>query len=465
MICDNGLPFINKYVDKLNDILKLNNKKLTFRQLCWIKFILLGIIVTNTVCWSKIERFSLGNYSLNAISWMFRHSKIFWNNLLTASVTNLIKLYNITDCVLAIDDTDKSRSKNIKRIGMAHKIKDKKTSGYFMGQNIVKLLLISNGVSLPVGFRLYEPDPNLKKYKLELARLRKKKVPKIYWPKEVRRDSSLYKTKIELAIELLKEFTKNHNSVRINAIIADALYGSNYFVSEAKLISKQVITEVKSTQNIIVNNKTIQLAKFFAQYFGITTNLKLRYNNRLVNYVACKFKLKSHNEKRYVIAVKFDNEDSYRYIIATDMSWQATDIIQTFSLRWLIEVFIQDWKSYEGWGSMAKQPGVDGSIRGIILSLLCDHALLSHDEQIALFKKREPACTVGSLCEKVKIDSLLEFIKTIVNSDSPHELFNQYHIQINQFFKLKQSNKHIRNNNYPPQIYCTKNNMDILKVA
>jgi hypothetical protein len=135
------------------------------------------------VCWSKIERFSLGNYSLNAISWMFRHSKIFWNNLLTASVTNLIKLYNITDCVLAIDDTDKSRSKNIKRIGMAHKIKDKKTSGYFMGQNIVKLLLISNGVSLPVGFRLYEPDPNLKKYKLELARLRKKKVPKIYWPK------------------------------------------------------------------------------------------------------------------------------------------------------------------------------------------------------------------------------------------------------------------------------------------
>jgi hypothetical protein len=26
------------------------------------------------------------------------------------------------------------------------------------------------------------------------------------------------------------------------------------------------------------------------------------------------------------------------------------DIIQAYSLRWLVEVFFEDWKLYEGWG-------------------------------------------------------------------------------------------------------------------
>lgn len=448
MICKDGLSFINDYVDQLNNILKQYNRQLTTSQTLWIKFILLGILVTNSMCWAKMERFSLGDYSLSTISWMFRRSKIFWHYLLASSVTYLITLYKITNCVLVIDDTDKQRSKNITKIGKSHKIKDKKTSGYFMGQNIIKLLLVSDGVTIPVGFMLYEPDPNIKQHKKILANLKKRKVAKKYYPKAPIRNPK-YPTKIDLALQLLKSFASKHSSVKINAIVVDALYNSSRFLHEAKLICKQVITEARSSQNIIVNNKSIQLANFFANYHGKTGTMCLRYNNRLVHYVPSKFKLKAYNEKCYIIPIKFDNEESYRYLIATDMTWQPIDIIKTFSLRWLIEVFIQDWKSYEGWDSMAKQPGVDGSIRGIILSLLCDHALLSHHEQIALLKKREPACTVGSLCERIKLDSLLSFIQTIINSDNPQDMFNQYHTQINQFFKLRQSTKHIRNNNYP----------------
>ena len=47
----------------------------------------------------------------------------------------------------------------------------------------------------------------------------------------------------------------------------------------------------------------------------------------------------------------------------------------TYTLRWLVEVFFEDWKLYEGWAGMAKQPDEEGSFRGVILSLLLDHAL------------------------------------------------------------------------------------------
>jgi hypothetical protein len=35
-------------------------------------------LVTNSVCWARFARASLGTYALAALSWMFRHAKIPW---------------------------------------------------------------------------------------------------------------------------------------------------------------------------------------------------------------------------------------------------------------------------------------------------------------------------------------------------------------------------------------------------
>jgi hypothetical protein len=40
--------------------------------------------------------------------------------------------------------------------------------------------------------------------------------------------------------------------------------------------------------------------------------------------------------------------------------------------------FFEDWKAHGGWNKLTKHQGVDGSTRGVILSLLCDHMLLLH---------------------------------------------------------------------------------------
>src|SRR5580692_3040323 len=132
MIYPESLPFIKDYITSVNKILSNNNvnKKLTMLQEYWLKFVLLGILVTNSICWSRLERFSIDNYKIKALSWMFRQSKISWTKLLSASIKHVLKIYKIHSGVLLIDDSDCNRSKNTTAIAKAHKIKDKKTNGY-----------------------------------------------------------------------------------------------------------------------------------------------------------------------------------------------------------------------------------------------------------------------------------------------------------------------------------------------
>ena len=65
------------------------------------------------------------------------------------------------------------------------------------------------------------------------------------------------------------------------------------------------------------------------------------------------------------------------YLVVTDVTWRTLDILQCYTLRWLVEVVLEDWKLYDGWAGLAKQPDEDGSVRGVTLSLLLDHALLT----------------------------------------------------------------------------------------
>ena len=52
-------------------------------------------------------------------------------------------------------------------------------------------------------------------------------------------------------------------------------------------------------------------------------------------------------------------------VVASDLTWRLTDIAVAYAMRWLVEVFIQDWQSYAWWCQLAKQPGDDGSSKGL----------------------------------------------------------------------------------------------------
>lgn len=417
------LEFVTDFIDNIDQGLKEydSSLKLTRIQKSWLSFCIMSIFLTRTVCWAKFERTSLGTYSMAAISWMFRKSKIPWNMLLVVSTILIIQHFGITCGCLAIDETDKKRSKSIKRIYKAHKIKDKSSGGYVMGQSLVFLVLITPKVTIPVGFDFYMPDPKSKEWKQKDEQLKKVGMPKKNRPAKPEDDINFPKVP-EIGLNLLRQFLQSHPTIKINCVIADALYGTQSFLNEASDIfgGVQVISQIRRNQNIRFRNKVMSVQKYFTSHPGIEQTVIIRGGKKQKVMVgAARLHVCSHNQKRFVIALKYEGEKKYRYIVASDLSWRHLDIVEAYTLRWLIEVFFEDWKASEGWGKLTKHTGKEGSSRGLILSLMVDHCLFFHPDQKASIDNKLTACTVGSLMRQIRIECFLQFIRNIITDKNP----------------------------------------------
>jgi hypothetical protein len=136
-------------------------------------------------------------------------------------------------------------------------------------------------------------------------------------------------------------------------------------------------------------------------------------------------------------------EETYRYLIASDLSWRTLAMVQGHTMRWLVEVFIQDWKSYEGWSQLTKQPGDDGARHSVILSLLVDHSLFLHPDQQRQLKNNLPPYTVGSLRAHVQVECLVDVIGDLVSSDKPQDQLKRFTQALHEVFAFGQSKKHM----------------------
>ncbi|WP_446011694.1 hypothetical protein [Candidatus Electrothrix sp.] len=70
----------------------------------------------NSINWTSFERAGFGGYKKAALSWIFRHGKIFRNHLLIASVKLILRRFDITEDTLVLDELDRARCKRTKRI-------------------------------------------------------------------------------------------------------------------------------------------------------------------------------------------------------------------------------------------------------------------------------------------------------------------------------------------------------------
>jgi len=229
--------------------------------------------------------------------------------------------------------------------------------------------------------------------------------------------------------------------------LADALYGEACFMDKASRIFDgcQVISQLRENQNIEYKGKRRNLKAYFnTTNKGVEVTLRVRGDKVVKATVSsARLKVTAHGKKRLVVALKYEGESDYRYLVATDMTWRTMDIIQAYTLRWLVEVFFEDWKLYEGWGREAKQLDEEGSSRGLVLSLLFDHCLLLHPEQTARIENKLPAYTVGSLQRKSQMDVLLEFIKTVLEHQNPAEKLKELAGLVDDVFQLMPSGKHM----------------------
>jgi hypothetical protein len=447
MIFTQPLPFINEFIEQLDQGLRETapHRHLSTAQRHWLSFCLMGILMANQVCWAAFARVGLRGYSQAALSWMFRHSKLVWPLLLQVSIARILKRYGITEGVLVGDDSDHQRAKVTKRIFKAHKIFDKKTGGWFNGQTVVFLYLVTAKVSLPVGFAFYQPDPALATWKKTDQALKQQGVKKAARPAKPAPNPA-YSSKLELLINLLGEFARHHPHVRVKAILADAFYGSAQWMNRAMALfpQTQVISQLQKTQKVRFRQREMTVAQYFTTYPGVTQTLRIRGGEAVtVTLGSARLYVCAHEQKRFIVALKYPGEDDYRYLVASDLSWRAIDIASAYTLRWLIEVFFEDWKVYEGWGQLAPQWDEEGSSRGLTLSLLLDHALLLHPQQQARLENQHPACTVGSLQQHTRMEALIEVIRGVVDAEHPHQRLEEILTAAKHLFPVRNSTKHM----------------------
>ncbi len=180
--------------------------------------------------------------------------------------------------------------------------------------------------------------------------------------------------------------------------------------------------KIRSNQNIRLGKRAQHVADYFATHPGTPQRIRIRGGEAVMVMVSsARLYVCSHKTKRFVVAIKYENEETYRYLIASDLSWRTLDIVQGHSLRWLVEVFIQDWKSHEGWSQLTTQPGEEGARQSVILSLLVDHSLFVHPDQQDQLKNNLPAYTVWSIRANVQVACLVDVIYDLVSSEDPQD--------------------------------------------
>jgi len=440
--------FVRTYINSISDSLSDMHPeyRMTARQRYWLGFCLTGLLLSNSINWSAYSRLSMGSYKVGGLSWMFRKSSVCFELLLTRSIGHIVGHYDLSEGVIIFDDTDNERSKNAVKIHGLGKQKDKKSGGYFNGQNIMYMLLVTKKVTIPIGFKFYENDPSWLAWKKEDDRLAHKKVKKKYRPKEIARNYDKYPSKLGLSLQLVAEFKASFPNFVVKSVQADCFFGTKDWTSGMMAIypKTQIISQLKGNQIITHQNKTYSLNDYFSTRVGIESKTTVRGAKSVVIYYSSLIaRVRAHEEKRLIIAYKYQGETEYRYVFATDMSWTAHHLIATYSLRWLVEVFIADWKQYEGWAVLSKHIGFEGSKRSLILSLLFDHCLMLHPEQQARIKNNLPAATVGSLRQKAIQVHILQSIKDIIEAPDVKEQLVLFAHNIENIYCLRDSTKHL----------------------
>ena len=308
MVIGKPAPFVSAFVDAVDTAIRRHqpHHAMSVTQRTWLAFCITAVLVTNSICWARFARASLGTYGLAALSWMFRHSKIPWDQLLVASVRVILRHHGITSGSLIVDDTDNPRSKSAKALAYLYKLRDKASGGYLWGQSLVFLVLVTPKISLPVGVVFYQPAPELSAwYKTDKA-LKKQGVPPHQRPRKPAPNPQ-YPTKEQLALRLLASFKAHHRAVRMHAGMADALYGTATFVDGASALFNgvQVLSQSRSNQNMRVGQRHQHVADSFATHPGTPYPIRIRGGAEVVAMVeSARLDVGAHKTKRFLVAIK-----------------------------------------------------------------------------------------------------------------------------------------------------------------
>jgi hypothetical protein len=246
---------------------------------------------------------------------------------------------------------------------------------------------------------------------------------------------------------MLRSFRHYFGSLKITSILADSLFLDKKSRADCARIypDVQFISQLRSTQHVICPRRgSISLKNYFAGLLPRKKTFKLRADlEKTIEYIGQRLFVKSHGRTYHIVAYRYEGEQKYRFLCASNLTWHTDDIITKFAFRWLVEVCIEDLKVFHGCSKGAIQQGDDGARRCMCLSLLLDHFLISHPKQLALHRAHQPLATAGSLQLQLQHEALLSSLREVVESPDPKAVLNDWSEKVGKLIELRPSKKHM----------------------
>lgn len=265
-----------------------------------------------------------------------------------------------------------------------------------MGQTLVFLLLVTEQITVPVGFAFYVPDPvarGLASAGPGAQEEARPEMPAAIAATAQRGVSHQASAGLTALGPISTGSSAHHHQGGAGRC---GSYGTAQFVDAASATfgGVQVMSQLRRNQRVRFRNRTLSVQQYFERYPGVSQAIRIRGGREVCARVgSARLYVRAHDKKRFVIALKYAGEEDYRYLLASDLTWRTPDIVQAFTWRWLVEVFVRGTGRPRKAGvPRPKQPGEEGSSRSLVLSLRVDHCLLLHPAQLA--KAQSPTARV-----------------------------------------------------------------------
>ena len=412
----------------INEAVKYSDIRLTNNLVTKIALFITATSLLSLFKITNISRFYIGKVTAGAFYAALSRSASIFSKLFFGAIKLLFVKYEIKELAIAIDDTDRERSKNCKILPYVKKAICKATGGWIQAQNIVFIVLVTDKITIPIWFCFHRPANLTKEQKKQCRRNSKK--TKEFDPK--------YRTKTDLACiglfvvsRMLKTIEAQLGiNINVSCILGDNGYACpKVQIAANKYFETQYISKANPDQKVMSRGKEHSLSSFFERFKSQSKTIELRSGKLNVEYKAARVFVKRYQRKVLVVAIRYDANSPWQYLFGTDISWTAKSIIQAYSLRWLVEVFFEDWKQYDGWGEGALQRSNEGAVRGVFLSLLTDLFLLYHQRTNPSLQRpgRIELYSAGTVVRHLQAEAIREAIEAVLEDDNPrHRLKSMY---------------------------------------
>jgi hypothetical protein len=341
--------------------------KINKAQVKNLALILTVMILSGSLCLSKIISVALGPCAINTLSHCFNYAGLDGHLLMKSALRYAIKIFSLDgiSVKIAIDDTMKHHSKFCQAIHGVYWLFDHVIGASCKAKCIVfAYLIVNETIRFPIGWRVFEQKERQKPSKTNAKDVNGVK-------------------KWELALELINDAIDLGFS--IEAVLFDSWYCVHGMVKELDKKKIKWISEIKTSQiaefwvqeDKMLRKISLSIVNFFkvGQSICKIVELGLRSSGQDVQKALYTTYEKVIHIRAFKGAYKLvrsvdQRSNTTKIFITNELSWEAQKILTMYSSRWLIEEFFKNAKGLYGLEKACIRSRQGGAISFFLVSFV-----------------------------------------------------------------------------------------------